>query len=72
MKAKLQQIQVVKIENGYVVTAASKSFVALDEEGVRNIINEELSEILELVNKREEEPKDANATGRPESEPKAT
>jgi hypothetical protein len=46
------------------------SFVALDEEGVRNIVNEELPTILELVNKREEEPKDANATGRPESEPK--
>lgn len=69
MKTKLEQIQVVKVENGYVITAAGKSFVAIDEDGVKELITEELPRLLEVINKKDEETQNA---GRPDPTATAT
>jgi hypothetical protein len=66
MKARLEQIQIVKVENGYVVTAAGKSFVSMDEDGVKELVTGELPNLLEVINKKEET-KNGILTGRPES-----
>lgn len=64
MKNRLEQIQVIKVENGFVVNVAGQSYVSLDEDGVKTIIEGEVPRMLESLNK--EEPKDARPEQRPE------
>jgi hypothetical protein len=63
MQTKISTINIVKVENGYVVQVQKKAYIAEDEQEVRDILTGSLPDIIAELDKPEE-PKDA----RPEPE----
>ena len=55
MKSVIETIRVIKVENGYVVNVDERSFVSLDEDGVKEIINNEVPELLNVLEKKQKD-----------------
>jgi hypothetical protein len=53
MKNKMEHIQIIKVENGFVVVAGGKSFISMDEDGVKEIVDGEMPGVFEALNKQE-------------------
>jgi hypothetical protein len=55
--AKLKNVSIIKVENGYVITAVGKSYIAKDADEVKTLIGDKIPDVITALDEEELPPK---------------